>query len=285
MNDFFERWFDGDHFHGAVSEVVVLEGVGRFVDHNAAVVDDHGASAECFDVADVVTGEKESDAFFAIDATQDFAEGFFGDDVEADGGFVEEDDFWFVNEGDGDFGPHALTERELADGTVDEFSEIEEADEFFLTTTDGGWGEFVNGAEEFEGVADRKIRHELGALAEEGANAEGQLAAVFVRVEAGHGHVARRGVKNAGEHLNRRRLPCPVRANKSDSLPFRHRKADVVDGGDNLFLWLKKVAQAALFWLTHGQTKAFDEMADGDGGHNEVIIAQWEVLGATQYLG
>ncbi len=73
-----------------------------------AVVNDHDAAAEFFDVVEIVGGKEDGGAKFAIDGAQKMADVIFGDDVEADGGLVEKEEWRIVQERGGEIAAHAF---------------------------------------------------------------------------------------------------------------------------------------------------------------------------------
>src|SRR5690606_9297042 len=93
----------------AVEVAVVGEG---------AVVDEDDAAAQALHVAEVVGGEQDGGVAAGVEVQQEFADGGFGDDVQADGGFVQDEQVGVVQEGGGEVAAHALAEAELADGGV-----------------------------------------------------------------------------------------------------------------------------------------------------------------------
>eukprot|EP01035_Chromulina_nebulosa_P005668 gene5668-7692_t len=87
---------EGDDFFARTAGV--LEAVeGAVVDLGAFVDHDH-AFAEFLDVGHVVAREENRDAMFAVILAEELADGALRDDVEADGGFVEEEDARAVEE-------------------------------------------------------------------------------------------------------------------------------------------------------------------------------------------
>lgn len=104
-------WFEGGRnlfdlgFEGEDKGFFVAEGADEFFGlvegDELAFVDDGGAMAELFGFFEVMSGEEDGGAsgveFFHVgpEVVAQF-------DIDASGGFVEDDDFWFVDEGLGD---------------------------------------------------------------------------------------------------------------------------------------------------------------------------------------
>ena len=91
------------------AEAIEDSGEWSVVD-DLSLVDDHGASAERFDVLHVVAGEDDSDAMFALPGSEEVLDFALADDIESDGGFIEEEDFWSVEESGDEFHAHAFAE-------------------------------------------------------------------------------------------------------------------------------------------------------------------------------
>lgn len=135
---------EGDDFLAGAAAVVET-GEVAVVDF-FAVVDDDDAVAEGLDIGHIVAGEQGGDLVTAVVVAEEVAHGFLGDDVETDGGLVEEKDAGAVEEGGDELHLHALAEGELADHDVELGADIEEGDEF----VEGG---FVLGGREAVDVA------------------------------------------------------------------------------------------------------------------------------------
>lgn len=90
-----------------------------------AVVDNHDTLAEHLDIFHIVGGEDDTGLAFLVDMFDEGADPFFGDDIETDGGFIEEEDVGVVEEGGAEVGTHALAEGEGADGGIEEGGEFE----------------------------------------------------------------------------------------------------------------------------------------------------------------
>jgi hypothetical protein len=90
--------FDEDALEGGFVELGGDLGGGAFGD-DTAVTEEEDVVADFFDVAHVVGGVEDGDVVLGLDMVEEFA-GFVGHvGVEASGGFVEEEDFWGVEEG------------------------------------------------------------------------------------------------------------------------------------------------------------------------------------------
>ena len=91
-----------------------------------AVVDDDGPLGDVLDVGDVVRGQEDRGAPLLVEADQQLAEPLLGDEVEADGRLVEEEDLGVVEQARGQLAAHALTERERAHRRVEEVGGVQQ---------------------------------------------------------------------------------------------------------------------------------------------------------------
>ena len=83
------------------------------------MVDDDDALAERLDVGQVVRRQEHRRALLPVDLLQELAHVRLGDDVEADGGLVQEEQGRPVEQGRREVAAHPLAQRELADGLVE----------------------------------------------------------------------------------------------------------------------------------------------------------------------
>ncbi len=93
-------------------------------------MDQEDAFAEGGDVGHVVGGEEDRGVVFAVVFAEEDSDGGLGVDVEAEGGFVEEQYGGAVEEGGEEFALHAFAEREFSDGLGELFFEAEHLGEF-----------------------------------------------------------------------------------------------------------------------------------------------------------
>ena len=187
------------------------------VENDCAVVDHDDAAGEPFNVVEVVGGQNEGDAF-AVHFVDELADLVLGDYVEADGGFVQEDDFRVVEHGHDELAFHALAEGEVAGGLHHLFADGEHIGEAVHGAAEVALRDAVDGLVHHEGVYRRNVPHELGLLAEHGADLRNVFLAVFPGAYAEDGDVARGGVEYAGEDLERGRFSRAVRSEKADEL-------------------------------------------------------------------
>lgn len=131
------------------------------------MIDDDDALAKFLDISHVVAGEHGDDGMFAMVSAEEVAHALLRGDVEADGGFVEEKDFWAMEQGGDELHFHAFSEGEFADHDVHFVGNFEE----FREGGDGGLkvvaGDLVDDAVEFEGFASGEIPPEGIFLAHE----------------------------------------------------------------------------------------------------------------------
>ena len=83
-----------------------------------------------------------------------------------------------------DVAAHPLAERELADRGVEQVAEVEQLDELREVAAVAVGVDAVDPAQQVEGVAQRQVPPQRGALAEDDADPPGQLDPVARRVDA-----------------------------------------------------------------------------------------------------
>ncbi len=94
-------------------------------------------------------------------------------------------------------------------------------------------------------VDERQIPPELGALAEDDADAPRQFAALAHRIESGHAHTALAGNENAGKHLDGRTFARAVRPDQADHLAcFNAESRDRAPPRRRLYFRINNAAQA-----------------------------------------
>ena len=210
-----------------------------------AVIDDHDAAAELFDVVEVVGGEQHRGAKFAIDGAQKMADVIFGDYVEADGGLVEEEERGIVEERGGEVAAHTFAEGKFAYWRVQVIADIENGVEMFHACIEVALRDVVDAAEEFEGFDDGDVPPELGALAEDDADGFYILAALAVGDVAVDADFAAGGDQDAGEHLDRGGFSGAVGADVTDHFAAFDCEADAIHGGDGAVIADEKILDGA----------------------------------------
>jgi hypothetical protein len=199
---------------------------------DGAVVDDDHAPGDVLDVGHVVRGQEHGGAAFLVDPDQELPEALLAEQVEADGRLVEEEDLRLVEHAGGQLAAHPLAEGERADRHVEEVVGLEQVGEVVGAALELAVVEAVDGAEHAERLAGGELEPELRPLAEEGADAAGELPALLPGNEAEDGGRAAGGVEDAGEHLDARRLPGAVGADVGEALAGFDGEGDVADGLD-----------------------------------------------------
>src|SRR6185503_13071993 len=114
-----------------------------------------------------------------VEVADELADLLLRDDVEADGGLVEEEDARAVEERGGDLAAHALSERELADGAAEQRLELEAVDEVLAARAVLGVGQLVDAGEQVERLGGGQVVPELAALAEDGGDVERDAGALL----------------------------------------------------------------------------------------------------------
>jgi hypothetical protein len=124
-----------------------------------------------------------------------------------------------VDHAGGDLEAHALAEGELSDGDVEEALEVEEVGQLIFRSLVLVWGDAVDVAEELEAFDDGEVPPELGALAEDGADAGDVPDSGAPGDEAADFAVAARRFENSAEDLEGSRLAAPLGPMRPRSSP------------------------------------------------------------------
>ena len=110
---------------GLGADVVTAQGGDAAVKDDVAMVDDHGPLAEHLDVAGIVGGQKDGDLLLLVHLQDKVADALLDDDVEADGGLVEEEDLGPVEQGGGDLAAHALAQGQFTHRGLQVVADVE----------------------------------------------------------------------------------------------------------------------------------------------------------------
>src|SRR5260370_3513635 len=211
-----------------------------------------------------------------------------GEDVEADGGLVEKQNWRGVQERSGELAAHALTEREFADGNIEQFGEAEDLIEKFHAFVEITLRDVVDAAEEFEGLDGGDVPPQLRSLAEDNADGLYVGGALAPRDETVRRDIARGRHQDASEHFDRGGFSGAVGADVTDHFATASFKIYVFDGFDGLGFWMKKIRKAAEDAFASAETAVvLGESAYRDEGsvrHELIILARGgEKTGAAPF--
>ena len=159
------------------------------VDH-LAVVDDDGPLGDVLDVGDVVAGEEDRGAPLLVEAHEQLAEPLLGDEVEADGRLVEEQDLRVVQQARGQLAAHALAERQVAHRLVEQVGGAEQLAELGDAPVLGRAVEPVDGGEHPVRLARRQLEPQQRPLPEQRADALREPLALLPRHDPEHPRLA-----------------------------------------------------------------------------------------------
>jgi hypothetical protein len=140
---------------------------------------------------------------------------------------------------------HPLTQAQLAARNVEEVLEIEQFGEEAQGLSIALLGDPVHRGKGLQGIRERQIPPELGALPVDDADIVGIRRPLPVRDQAIHLDRSGSRRQHAGQQLDRGRLARTVGAKVAHDLAFADREADVIDGFDGPVLRLDEVAQFA----------------------------------------
>ena len=225
------------------AEKLFFQAGERAVVEDGAAVDDHDAAAKFFDVVEIVGGEKDRGFIALVDGPEKLANVIFGDDVEADSGLVEEKDRRIVKQRGSEVAAHALAERKLADGNVEQFGQAEDLIEKFHALVVVALRDVVDAAQKFERFDGGDVPPKLRALAEDDADGfyvGGTLAPGDKTIRE---DFARCRHQDASEHFDRGGFAGTVWADVADHFAAADFKIYVFDGFDGLVFAMKKILQ------------------------------------------
>ncbi|MNK75158.1 hypothetical protein D3C87_946940 [compost metagenome] len=175
-------------------------------------------------------GRQHDAATVLGDRPDDILEGRRRDDVEAEGGLVQQEELRRVEERDGD--GHALLEtaRELADTLLAVIAQVQTGDE--LVSLGLHVSHSLEGAEVREILGDRELPVKVTIAFEDGSEARGGLGAVVRDVMGADGNATGGGSQEARDHLDRGGLAGPVGAEQTEDFTAVETEGDAVDGGE-----------------------------------------------------
>ena len=129
---------------------------------------------------------------------------------------------------------HPLTERELPNRDVEELRHLQQLHQLGLSSITIDSVDPVQLAHRPKRLAQGQIPPQRTALAEHGADHAGIRSTVAGGIQPGDRDLAGRRRQDAGQHLDRRRLPGPVRSEIADQLTAVDRERDIVHRPDHL---------------------------------------------------
>ncbi len=208
------------------------ERVEEAVEDDPPSVNDDHFLAEVHDVMDIMRSQNDCDILLFLIRPEKLPEVDPGNDVEPDGGLVEEQDLRPVQERHDELALHALAERELADGGIEHMLYPKELGEGHERLVPLRARDLVQVAVEDEGVRRRQIPDELRFLShhERDLLLEGALAVGGDEAQNAAGAARRR--EDAGEHLECRGLARPIGPQKSHEATLGDTETDAPYGMD-----------------------------------------------------
>ena len=151
---------------------------------------------------------------------------------KAEGGLVEEEHARSVQQGAGNLAPHPLPQREVTDRLGDQGAQIEQFAQLAERRVELVFRYLVDGAVQLEGIGHRDVPDELVALPHHQRHLAKEGGITVPGLEAKDARLAGAGVEEAGEHLKRRRLACPVRPEEANDLALPDLERDAGHGDD-----------------------------------------------------
>ena len=245
--------FDFDRFAAAVVGEEAFDGVQG---EDFSLVHDRDTVAEALGFFHVVRRVEDGEAFF-FEAGDVFEEVVAGLGVDADGGFVEQDDFRAMNHGGGEVeaAEHAAgVALRAVFASVPEFDQFEG---FFDASSEVGAAEAVEGAEEMDVFLAGQFEVECGGL-----RGDADLAADFgfggIGLAVDRDHAAG-GREVADHHPERGGLTGTVGAEEAECFAFVDFEGDVINRAEGAVV--------------------FDEIFDGEDRRfsHELAVSDWKV--------
>lgn len=193
-----------------------------------------GAIAAGGDGSDVVADDDDGDAECGVDGSDEFGEAVLPGDVDADGGFVEQEDAGLAGDGAGDHGALDLPAGEPPDGSVGEVGGPHEGERIV-----DGAGELARGGA--EGVEREQQRHRDHLSDREGETelgfdflwdiADEPAASGVAWEEAGDADVAIGAVEEPEGEFEKRGFAAAVGPEHAESLTGADVEGDVLERG------------------------------------------------------
>lgn len=202
----------------------------RTVEVQTAVVDHQDARTELLDIVHVVTGQQDRRAVRAVEVAQEVTHALLRDDVEADRRFVEEEDGRAVDQRRQQFHLHPLAERQFADLHPQQVRHIQHRGEFVHRVPERYRGQTVHLLVQQECFHRRDIPDKHIFLAHHQRDPPQVRGFAANRRVPQHRDAAPARVKQAAEHLERRRLARAIGPQKADDLAHLDAERHAVDG-------------------------------------------------------
>ena len=207
----------------------------------------HHPAAQGQHVLHVVGGQEDGGAVFRIFLPEEGAQGQLAHRVQADGGLVQEEQPRLVEQASAELGAHPLAQGQLAQGRVQEVTQVEGRDQLIQPALPPGVVDVVDVPQQQEGIANRHVPPQLRTLAEHRAQVPHVLAAVLPGGTAVHRAGAGGGGQDARQQLHGRAFARAVGADQADQLALLNGEVCPGEGGDLLLLPLPQAGNAAGF--------------------------------------
>ena len=114
------------------------------------MVDDDHPFAEFFDILHVVTRQHRGNPIFLAVVAQKVADLLLADHVQSDGGFIQEQDFWTVNQRNDQLHLHSLAETQFPDHDIEFIADIQEVDQLVDNLPELAFLNFINSSIELQ---------------------------------------------------------------------------------------------------------------------------------------
>ena len=202
------------------------------------MVDDGDALGDAFDFFHVVGGEENGDVFGLVHVADVVPDMVAGLGVEAERGFVEEEDVGVVEQTAGDF-ETAFHAAGVAFGEV--VAAVPKLDDFQKLLNAGAAeraGDVVEDAVKFHVFESGQFVVDAGIL-EDDAEGLTDLVGLGERIEPVHGDFPGVGFEQGGEHFDGGGFAGAVGSEKAEYFPFLDGEGNIIDGLD----FLKRLGQ------------------------------------------
>ncbi len=194
------------------------------------MVDHHDPAAQLLDVGEVVGRQQDRRAALGVQVLEELPHLDLGDHVQPDRRLVQVQHLRIMEQRGRDVAAHPLPQRELPYRDLQQLSQVQEFHAAVQVLPVTPVRDAVHAVHQPVRVAQREVPPERRALAEDDADAVRQPGPLPGRVDAGDAQPAAARSEDAGQHLDRGRLPGPVRTDVADHLTARDAEADPVHG-------------------------------------------------------
>src|SRR5438105_8253448 len=145
------------------------------------MVNDDGTATYLLDITGIMRGQKDRDTLLRVQLSDQVTDTLLGDDIQANGRLVQEDDGGLVQQGSRQSAAHALPQAQLARRCAHVVFDIEDAHQKVAPFAVLIHIQLVDACQQTKGILRRQVIPELRLLAKNGGYMKCQLAPLLPR--------------------------------------------------------------------------------------------------------